>query len=118
MAREKPAKQEIEDFLEEFRTLGRPRVDFEPRPEYFQFLASKNLIEYQANKVILDDLNYSHYALGPETDYNPEKYPGPVWKFKIDKFNTIVYIKLKIYPGKFGEQSAKCLSFHNDRNKF
>jgi hypothetical protein len=118
LAGEKPTKNEIEEFLEEFRTRCRPKVDFEPRPEYFQFLTSKNLIEYHANKVILKDLNYSHYISGPEKDYNSRQYPGCVWKFKILKFETTVYIKLKLYTGKFGEPSAKCLSFHNDKNKF
>jgi hypothetical protein len=118
LAENKPTKQEIEDFLEDFRTRCRPRVEIEPRPEYFQFLLSRNLIENDANKVILEELNYSHYVSGPEEDYSSTQYPGLIWKFKIEKFETTVYIKLKLYTGKFGEPSAKCLSFHNDKNKF
>ncbi len=115
MAKKKATKQEIKDFLEEFRARSRPRVEIEPRPEYLQFLTSKNLVEKDANDVILMELDYTHYISGPEDDYNKNLYPGPIWVFKIKKFDTMIYIKLKLYDGKYGP-SAKCIAFHPSKN--
>ena len=117
MPKGKATQQEIEEFLEEFRSRSRPTVNNEPRPEYFGFLASKNLSQEDAYAVILEDLNYKHYVSGPEDDYNKEEHSDPVWKFKIKKFGTTIYIKLKLYTGKLGP-SSKCLSFHDYNNKF
>lgn len=118
MSAKNASRSEIEEFLEEFRALCRPKVNFEPRPEYFKFLAKNNLVEKDANQVVLEEINNSHYVSGPDDDYNPMQYPGPVLKFKIYKFGTTIYIKLKMYPGKMGRPSAKCLSFHDDENVF
>ena len=118
MAKHKATKKEIEEFLEEFRSRCRPTVDIEPRPEYHVFLALKNLIQEDAYAVILKELDYKHYVSGPEDDYNKKTYPDPIWKFKIKKFGTTVYIKLKLFIGELGLLRSKCLSFHNDKNKF
>lgn len=117
MAKRKATRPEIEGFLDEFRARSRPEVNIEPRPEYFNFLTSKNLSQKDAYAVILDELDHTHYVSGPEDDYNKRTYPGPIWKFKIKKFETTVYIKLKLFEGKQMPE-AKCLSFHNKKNKF
>jgi len=117
LAKRKATEQEIEDFLEEFRLRCRPKVEIEPRPEYIGFLFANNLLQEDAYSVILNELNHTHYVSGPEDDYN-KKHPDPVWKFKIKKFDTTIYIKLKLYTGKLGLPCSKCLSFHDDSNKF
>jgi len=114
--RRKATEKEVEEFLEEFRARSRPIVDIEPRPEYLNFLILKNLTQEDAYSVVLEELDYRHYVSGPEDDYN-KTYPGSIWKFKIKKFGTTVYIKLKLYNGKICP-AGKCLSFHNDKNKF
>lgn len=117
MAEQKATRQEIGEFLEEFRVRSGIKVDIEPCPKNIKFLLSNNLSNKDAYDVILNDLDYTHYFSGPEDDYNKKIYPGPIWKFKINKFETTIYIKLKLYEGKFLPE-AKCLSFHNDKNKF
>ena len=109
--RKKPSNEQIEEFLEEFRSCCRPRVDIEPRPEFLNFLSSRNLIHENAEDIILNELNAEHYNNGPEADYN-ERFPaGEIWKFQIEKYDTKIYIKLKLYHDKLGTLRSKCLSF-------
>ncbi|MGD9900182.1 MAG: hypothetical protein AB7T22_13755 [Calditrichaceae bacterium] len=115
MSKRKATEKEVETFLDEFRLrcrpLANPQVELEPRPVNMQFLLSKGLVISDVNRVILKDLTFKHYESGPEDDHCKNEYPGPVWIYKINKFRTTVYIKLKLYNGRFGP-AAKCLSFH------
>lgn len=111
MPKGKATREEIVEFLDEFRSVSRPKVDIDPRN--LGFLISNNLVLDDAYKVILEELDHTHYDSGPEDDYNKNEHPEPFWIFKIKKFEKNLYIKLKIYTGKLGQPCGKCLSFHD-----
>jgi len=112
LAKGKATKGQIEDFLNEFRACSRPRVEIEPRPENLTFLSSLDHFSEDADKIILEEINYKHYHKGPRKERDEKHEPGEIWIFKINKFDTEIYIKLKLYRNRINQLSGKCISFH------
>jgi len=65
-----------------------------------------------AEKIIFEELNYYHYHKGPRKERDEKHESGEIWIFKLNKYNTDIYIKLKLYKNKIGLLKGKCLSFH------
>jgi hypothetical protein len=38
---------------------------------------------------------------------------GEIWEFVIDKYNSKIYIKLKLFKDHIGTLRSKCMQFHD-----
>lgn len=59
-------------------------------------------------------LTTSDYYRGPTPDHNG--FPGDVMEFTHDFSGISVYIKLKIYMAKNGNDCCNIMSFHDEKN--
>ena len=102
----KKKKEEIETFLETFKTMMKT-IGFRliPREKNLQSLADLE-ISHDFAKNEINKLTYKNYESGPLADH--EKKNKNVWIFGVVIGNKEVYIKLS---DDF-KRVAKCLSFH------
>lgn len=101
-------------FLLQFKTLlEEGKIEFAPRNNK----TSNFLFEHELNVEdaynIIRQLKPSNYFKGPEDDHNGK--PGNVMMFLYNYDDIIIYIKLKIWTDKQGNQGA-VMSFHEEGN--
>jgi len=105
-------KSQIKRFLFEFKQLmyQGPETYF-VKSHYKNRQALEKLeITSRERENIIRSIELCDYSSGPEIDENnPESC---YWVFGKDISSVEMYIKLKIYTNKFGDDKAICISFH------
>ncbi len=106
-------KEEIENFLEDFRSCSRPRVEIADYDKNDIFFANSGITMEEVQEILLEKLSWKHYKKGPEPEKNPNFPQGIVYHFVYPWENIEIYIKLKVFYNKLGQMSAICISFHD-----
>lgn len=112
-----PELSTVDKFLEEFRAScpvdGPYIVD---RDEYTEFVEESGIQDSEITKIVLEDLNNSHYYRGPTEERSNIYTQGIIYEFKYRWENFMIYIKLKV-PIQTSLRSdplgCLCLSFHD-----
>lgn len=98
-------------FLEIFRKACNMRCfDFVPRNKNVDLLDGLEITKTQAIEELCRKLSAEHHIGGPEKDRD-EVRGGEVWMFKLNLWETEVYVKLKVFTSN-GKYCIKCISFH------
>jgi len=100
---------EVIQFLREFKTLMREgRYIIRKHNKNIQTLIDLGITSRMRDDTLLA-LKVCDYSSGPNNDeYGKADY----WVFGKDISSVEIYIKLKIYTNKFGDDKAICISFH------
>ena len=77
------------------------------------FLLKNNLTFSDIYDAVLNDLKYFHYIDGPDEERDSFYEEGEVWEFEIQKFNSKIYIKLKLFNDHLGMHRSRCMQFHD-----
>ncbi|NCO68536.1 MAG: toxin [Nitrospirae bacterium CG_4_10_14_3_um_filter_44_29] len=106
----KPSPEEIEQFLENFKSCWDgnvvPRLD-EKNDETLSSLGITP--RHRAEEV--KRLHYTDYFRGPSPDY--DGIAGKEWwEFGLRVKGHEIYIKIRIYKRERGSYGGKCMSFH------
>jgi hypothetical protein len=105
-------KSQIKRFLFEFKQLmyqGPETYYVKNHLKNIQTLADLGITVRERDNIIRS-LELCDYSSGPVIDENhPESC---YWVFGKDISSVEIYIKLKIYTNKFGDDKAICISFH------
>ena len=104
--------EEIENFLEEFRQIMKT-FGFQLIERYDEAKTQVDVLvgtPLNAESIIMNNLNYTHYNKGPERDHYFED--NNVWFFGYEEHGKMIYIKLSDHYGDKPHKLAKCLSFH------
>ncbi|HQF19588.1 MAG TPA: hypothetical protein PLR53_09430 [Bacteroidales bacterium] len=105
-------KREVKNFLYDFKHLmyyGSSSYYVKSHFKNIQALAKLEITERERDNIIWS-LEWMDYSSGPHTDeYHPDTC---FWIFGKEISSIEVYIKLKIYNDKNGNDKAICLSFH------
>ncbi len=113
MAKGKATKKQVEKFIEEFKACSGEQFEVARTFKTNRFLLKKNLTFVDIHYVVLNDLNYTHYIDGPDEERDSHYEEGEVWEFVIEKFNSKIYIKLKLFIDHLGMHRSKCMQFHD-----
>lgn len=105
-------KNQIEDFLEDFREDAGTSPDIADRDNYDDFRIRSGISFDEMREILLKKLSSSHYLAGPEPERDPKFPQGIIYKFIYPWENYEIYIKLKIYYH-LGFKIGICLSFHD-----
>jgi hypothetical protein len=113
-----PDLNTVEKFLEEFRAScpvdGPYIVD---RDEYTEFIEESGIQDSEITKIVLENLNKSHYFKGPNKDRSNVHVEGIIYEFKYRWDDYIIYVKLKVpiqNSLRTDPLGCLCLSFHED----
>jgi hypothetical protein len=102
-------KEEIENFLHEFRRCWDgnivPRRDMRNEKTLTELGLT---IRQRAEEI--RQLKYKDYFKGPSVDHESEDEKW--WEFGKMVNNQEVYIKIKVYTSDSGARKGKCMSFH------
>ncbi len=106
-------KEEIENFLHEFRRCWDgnivPRMNIKNEQTLYELGLT---IRQRAEEV--RQLTYKDYFNGPSVDHRTENEEW--WEFGKMVYNQEVYIKIKVYTSDSGKRIGKCMSFHFPKN--
>lgn len=108
--RDKPSKEEIEQFLKIFKFCWDGKVIPRAHPKNDETLTIIGITPKHRMEEI-KCLRYEDYSEGPSPDYD-SKYPKEWWIFgrMVKKYE--IYIKICINKNPVGQYRAECMSFH------
>lgn len=112
MAKGKATREHIEKFIDEFKACSGKEFEVVRTFKTSNFLIKKNLVFDDIYNIVFNELNYTHYIDGPDQERDSFYEEGEVWEFVIQKFNSEIYIKLKLFKDHLGQHRSKCMQFH------
>jgi hypothetical protein len=109
--REKPSQEEVEQFLEIFKSCWDGNVIPRTDSKNDDALTTLGITPKHRMGEVKKRLSYADYFRGPSPDHDGE--PGKEWwEFGLRVKEHEIYIKIRIYKKENGKYGAKCMSFH------